>query len=149
MSTKKPAPVRLYLVRHGETKWSLSGQHTGRTDIPLTARGEGEAARLAPRLSEIAFAHVLTSPLQRAQQTCALAGLGAAAVSLRIWLSGIMAITKACARWIFVKSKRTGTSFAMGALTEKRLSMFVTAQIVLLPTCGDWEAISHCFRTAN
>lgn len=80
MSTKKPAPVRLYLVRHGETKWSLSGQYTGRTDIPLTARGEGEAARLAPRLSEIAFAHVLTSPLQRAQQTCALAGLGAAAV---------------------------------------------------------------------
>jgi broad specificity phosphatase PhoE len=74
-----PAPLRLYLIRHGETAWSLSRQHTGRTDIALTARGEEEARQLEPRLRDIAFAHVLTSPLQRARQTCALAGLGAAA----------------------------------------------------------------------
>lgn len=79
MTATSPAPLRLYLIRHGETAWSISGQHTGRTDIPLTARGEGEAVELAPRLSGVSFAHVLTSPLWRAQQTCALAGLGTAA----------------------------------------------------------------------
>jgi len=80
MTTKSSAPLRLYLIRHGETAWSITGQHTGRTDLPLTARGKEEAITLAPRLKEISFAHVLTSPLQRAQQTCALAGLGATAV---------------------------------------------------------------------
>jgi probable phosphoglycerate mutase len=70
---------RLYLVRHGETAWSLSGQHTGRTDIALTAHGEDQARELAPRLRGIAFAHVLTSPRHRAQQTCGLAGLGTTA----------------------------------------------------------------------
>lgn len=66
---------RLYLLRHGETEWSLSGQHTGRTDIPLTARGEDEARELGRRLRAIPFGRVFTSPRQRAQQTCALAGL--------------------------------------------------------------------------
>ncbi|MBV6749241.1 histidine phosphatase family protein [Pseudomonas chlororaphis] len=72
--------VRLYLVRHGETEWALSRQHTGRTDIPLTAHGEEEAKTLAPQLRDIPFSHVLTSPLKRAQQTCALAGQGGSAV---------------------------------------------------------------------
>jgi probable phosphoglycerate mutase len=67
---------RLYLIRHGETEWSLSGQHTGRTDIPLTARGEDEARELGQRLRAIPFRRVLTSPRQRARQTCELAGLG-------------------------------------------------------------------------
>ena len=71
--------VRLYLIRHGETEWSLSGQHTGRTDLPLTAHGEDEARALIPWLRPIQFARVLTSPLQRARRTCELAGLGAAA----------------------------------------------------------------------
>jgi len=71
-----PDPLKLYFVRHGETAWSLSGQHTGRTDIPLTARGEDEARRLIPWLSEVRFARVFASPRQRAQRTCALAGLG-------------------------------------------------------------------------
>ena len=74
-----PAPLRLYLVRHGETEWSLSGQHTGRTDLPLTPRGEDQARALEPVLRAIAFEHVLTSPVRRAQRTCTLAGLGGAA----------------------------------------------------------------------
>ena len=68
-------PVKLYLMRHGETEWSLSGQHTGTTDIPLTANGEEEARRLAPRLTSIRFSAALCSPRQRALKTCELAGL--------------------------------------------------------------------------
>ncbi len=66
----------LYVVRHGETEWSLSGQYTGRADIPLTAHGEDAARALGLRLQDVPFTHVLTSPLQRAQRTCQLAGLG-------------------------------------------------------------------------
>jgi probable phosphoglycerate mutase len=73
------APLRLYFVRHGETEWSLSGQHTGRTDLPLTTRGENQARCLEPMLRAISFAHVLTSPARRAQRTCELAGLGGSA----------------------------------------------------------------------
>jgi probable phosphoglycerate mutase len=69
----------VYLVRHGETAWSLSGQHTGGTDIPLTARGEEDARRLSERLRGRPFARVFTSPLQRAARTCELAGYGGAA----------------------------------------------------------------------
>nr|WP_294502164.1 histidine phosphatase family protein [uncultured Rhodopila sp.] len=69
----------LYLIRHGETAWSLSGRHTGRTDIPLTAQGEDQARELLPWLRPIGFARVFTSPRQRAQRTCALAGLSAEA----------------------------------------------------------------------
>jgi broad specificity phosphatase PhoE len=64
----------IYLARHGETEWALSGKHTGRTDIPLTAKGEREARRLAERLNWLTFTHVLTSPLQRARRTAELAG---------------------------------------------------------------------------
>ena len=66
---------RLYLVRHGETAWSLSGQHTGRTDIPLTEQGEHEARELAGRLRGAKFSRVFTSPLQRARRTSELAAL--------------------------------------------------------------------------
>jgi probable phosphoglycerate mutase len=71
--------LSLYLVRHGQTAWSLTGQHTGRTDIPLTAHGEDEARALAPWLGHIEFARVFTSPRVRARRTCELAGLGAGA----------------------------------------------------------------------
>lgn len=64
---------RIYLVRHGETSWSLSGQHTGRTDIPLNVQGEQDARRLAERLRAVRFKRVFTSPLQRARRTCELA----------------------------------------------------------------------------
>lgn len=69
----------VYLARHGETAWSLSGQHTGLTDIPLTERGEQNARKLGERLRGMTFAKVFTSPLQRAHKTCVLAGFGAAA----------------------------------------------------------------------
>ena len=69
----------IYLARHGETAWSLTGQHTGLTDLPLTERGERNARRLGERLAGLSFAKVFTSPLQRAARTCALAGFGAAA----------------------------------------------------------------------
>jgi len=69
-------PLRLYYVRHGETAWSLSGQHTGATDIPLTENGEAGARELGPWLGRVAFTQVLTSPRQRARRTCELAGLG-------------------------------------------------------------------------
>jgi probable phosphoglycerate mutase len=68
-----------YLARHGETAWSLSGQHTGRTDVPLTERGERHARELGQRLRELGIAKVFTSPLQRAARTCALAGFAAEA----------------------------------------------------------------------
>jgi broad specificity phosphatase PhoE len=71
---------RVYLARHGETAWSLSGQHTGRTDIPLTERGEQNARQLGRRLEGLSFALVLTSPLQRARLSCELAGFGPQAV---------------------------------------------------------------------
>jgi len=74
--------AQVYLVRHGETVWSLTGQHTGLTDLGLTAHGEYQARRLAPRMGAIRFTHVLSSPRLRARQTCELAGLGAASETL-------------------------------------------------------------------
>ncbi len=76
MTTVAPAPQKLILVRHGETAWSVSGQHTGSSDIPLTDTGIAQARGLRQRLDGMAFTQVLTSPRQRARQTCELAGLG-------------------------------------------------------------------------
>lgn len=67
---------RIHLIRHGDTEWSLSGQHTGRTDIPLIPRGEEQARQIGERLRHIEFTRILTSPLQRARRTCELAGYG-------------------------------------------------------------------------
>jgi broad specificity phosphatase PhoE len=67
---------KVYLLRHGETEWSWSGKHTSVTDIPLTENGRMAARRLQPVLAKEIFALVLTSPLQRARETCELAGLG-------------------------------------------------------------------------
>jgi len=69
----------VYLARHGETAWSLSGQHTGTTDLPLTERGERNAVNLGQRLQGLTFAKVYCSPLQRAKKTCELAGFASQA----------------------------------------------------------------------
>ncbi len=82
------ARPEIWLIRHGETQWSASGAHTGRTDIPLTAAGEQQAAAIANCLAGRRFALVLSSPLQRARETCRLAGYGQAAhlePDLREW----------------------------------------------------------------
>jgi probable phosphoglycerate mutase len=68
-----------YLARHGETAWAADGRHTGRTDIPLTERGEADGRRLGARLAGLSFVRVWTSPAQRARRTCELAGFGAVA----------------------------------------------------------------------
>ncbi len=72
---ERPPPLRLYLIRHGETAWSLSGRHMGRTDMDLSIPGRQQAQALATWLHNVRFDHVRASPLQRARQTCRLAGL--------------------------------------------------------------------------
>jgi broad specificity phosphatase PhoE len=84
-------PHEVVLVRHGETEWSRSGQHTGSTDIPLTAEGRRQARQAGERIARLDFALVLSSPLSRALETCRLAGLGDAAQvrdDLREWNYG-------------------------------------------------------------
>lgn len=71
--------ARIFLVRHGETSWSLSGRHTGHTDVPLTEQGKLEARGLAARLGSLLFSRVFASPLQRVRQTCELAGFASRA----------------------------------------------------------------------
>ena len=83
--------TRIYLVRHGDTEWAISGQHTGRTDLSLTEHGEEQAQHLRGLLRKMAFARVLTSPLQRACRTCELTGFGAIAIvepDLQEWSYG-------------------------------------------------------------
>lgn len=77
--TPAAAPT-LWLLRHGETPWTVAGRHTGRTDVPLTPRGERQALALAHRLADRSFTLVMTSPLARARDTCRLAGHGECAV---------------------------------------------------------------------
>lgn len=84
--------TQIWLIRHGETEWSLSGAHTSRTDIPLTERGRQRAVSLREYLKNVAFTAVFTSPMQRARETCEIAGLSAVAQvdeNLREWDYGV------------------------------------------------------------
>jgi len=76
VADEESALPNVYLIRHGETEWSLSGRHTGRTEVPLTKRGEEAAAHLKDRLWKEKFTHIYSSPRQRARQTCELSGFG-------------------------------------------------------------------------
>ncbi len=78
MKMEKTTPL-LYLARHGETAWTLTGQHTGLTDLPLTERGERNAVAMGERLKALTFEKVFSSPLQRARRTCDLAGFASVA----------------------------------------------------------------------
>jgi broad specificity phosphatase PhoE len=73
------SPLEIHFIRHGETAWSLTGHHTGRTDLPLTVKGEHNARELHERLRHLTFDHVFTSPRHRARQTCELSGWAACA----------------------------------------------------------------------
>lgn len=75
MTESDEPPLRLYLVRHGETEWSLAGRHTGKTDLPLTAAGHRQADRLGSYFRDVSLVRVFSSPLRRARQTCDAAGL--------------------------------------------------------------------------
>ena len=87
--------MNIFVIRHGETEWSLSGQHTGTTDIALTDNGRRQAERMRPVLAKHTFALVLVSQPQRAQETCGLAGLGSRACALRTTI-GCRAWRKGC-----------------------------------------------------
>ena len=80
MNSNNEQQSLVYFARHGETAWTISGQHTGLTDLPLTVRGEENARRLRDRVKGVTFARVFTSPLRRALHTCELAGFGSVAV---------------------------------------------------------------------
>jgi broad specificity phosphatase PhoE len=111
-----------YLARHGETSWTLSGQHTGLTDLPLTEHGDRTARRLGERLKGLTFARVFTSPLQRARQTCELAGFGPIAEidpDLVEWDYGRYEGRTGAE---FGRNVRTGTCSATVAPEAKRLS---------------------------
>ena len=100
--------MNVFAIRHGETAWSLSGQHTGTTDIPLTDNGRRLAERMRPVLAKQAFALVLCSPMQRARETCELAGLGNKAVIAMISPSGTTASTKDRRRGGSTRARRAG-----------------------------------------
>ena len=110
----------VYLARHGETAWTVSGQHTGLTDLPLTKRGERNARRLEERLRGVTFAKVFTSPLQRATRTCELAGFGAMVKSTGTCSNGTMASMRVALLLTSTKNVPIGSCFAMAALEENR-----------------------------
>ena len=108
----------VHLARHGETAWTLSGQQTGRTDLPLTERGERNARALGERLLGLAFTKVFTSPLQRAVRTCELAGYGTWPKSTPTWSNGTTANMRIAARLKSTRSARTGNCSAKAVLEE-------------------------------
>jgi probable phosphoglycerate mutase len=139
--------ARLVLVRHGETEWSLSGQHTSRTDLPLTDRGRERAAALPEALGSYAFALVLCSPLRRARETCAIAGFEDRAViddDLHEWDYGeyegltTPEIREKDPEWVLWRDGCPGgeTPAAVGARADRVLARVAAAS-------GDALAFAH------
>jgi Histidine phosphatase superfamily (branch 1) len=135
----------VYLARHGETAWSLSGQHTGLTDLPLTERGERNARALGERLRGLTFARVFTSPLQRARRTCELAGFGGAAESDGDLMDGTTASTRAGAVPRSTRSAPTGNCSATAAREENRRLKSARGPTGSSAGCGRRKATCCCF----
>ena len=129
VTLRQGTPLRIFLIRHGETAWSLSGQYTGRTDIHLTTHGEDEARELGLRLQNIPFTHVFTSPLTRAQQTCALVGLNATPEIVPDLTEWTTATTRDELRRTCWPRDQVGISFAMALQTVNRRRTFQHAPI--------------------
>jgi probable phosphoglycerate mutase len=138
--------VELWLVRHGETEWSLSGAHTGRTDIPLTEAGRKRAEKLHEYLKGTKFDAVFVSPMQRARETCAIAGFGDVAVvneGLREWDYGVYEgkttkeIQEQIPGWSVWKNEIVGgeTVEHVGERADK-----VTLQALVAETGVPWKA---------
>jgi broad specificity phosphatase PhoE len=132
---KNDFPI-VYLARHGETAWTLSGQHTGLTDLPLTEQGERTARRLGDRLRGLTLAKVFTSPLQRACQTCELAVFGPVAEmdpDLVEWDYGKYEGRRG--RPKSARSARTGTCSSTAAPEAKPLSKSASVRTASLADC--------------
>lgn len=135
------------LVRHGETEWSRTGRHTGRTDVPLTERGRKDAQAVGAALKDRRFALVLTSPLARAAETCRLAGLGEAAVSrdeLREWDYGAYEGRKT----IDIREERPGWSLWHDGVPDGETGVQVGARVdrviaELRAVAGDAAVFAH------
>ena len=139
----------VYLVRHGETAWSASGRHTGRTDIPLTEGGERKARALGDRLKGVMFDRVFTSPLQRAARTCSLAGFGATAKvdpDLLEWDYGDYEGRSPA------RSSRTapaGSCSGTDAQTVSCLRAWASGLTASSPAFARWTTARSCFRAAT
>ena len=145
MKANKSGTLRLYLIRHGETGWSRSGRHTGRTDIPLTPNGEDEARELGKHLRDISFAQVLTSPLRRAVQTCSLAGLyknPEIEPDLAEWDYG----DYEGQRSVDIRKQRPGWNVYRDVKCPHRYPL---ALIDSSPACTSWTEISLSLHTAS
>ena len=140
---KEAFPV-IYVARHGDTAWTVSGQHTGLTDLPLSLRGEINASRLGDRLKGLKFAKVFTSPLQRASRTCELAGFG-----------GVAQIDPDLVEWNYgeyegrrsteiLAERRIGNCSATDAREKSLLCKSVTELIELSSVFDRFWAMSCC-----
>ena len=128
----------VYLVRHGETAWTLSGQHTGMTDLPLTKHGERAARQLGEELRGRQFARIFTSPLQRAARTCELAGFGDQSQVDHDLVNGTMANTRVSGPWRSTPSVPAGKSSVMVAPEGNRPARLAHGLIVC------WSACARC-----
>ena len=120
MTDRTPPPPRVFFIRHGETDWSLSGRHTGKTDVAITVHGEEQARALRPWVAGESFSRVLTSPRQRARQTCELSGASSGPdvePDLAEWDYGDY---EGFAQQSFATAVRVGTSIATDVRTENR-----------------------------
>ena len=140
----------VYLARHGETAWSLSGQHTGLTDLPLTERGERNARALGERLRGLTFAKVFTSPLQRAPPDLRAGRLRRRRrESIAIWSNGTTASTRAGAAPRSTRSAPTGNCSATAAREEnRRTQVGARADRVVEPAAGGARRRAAVFQRA-